>query len=392
MYFVADTGALVAQGVLTPAQADVIKKRSREAMVALALNCLLIGGIIAATFGLVFLLADAVLVAVWGSLSVAAGLLILAKGRAAYRIFGNASALIGAGMLAAGAGFELARSYPVVATPGMVGLGAVMAALAVGGYLKGAAQTRFAAGAVLVMGAGLVVAGVYFGATFYAVSGWPMPAIHLVVFAIIAVVGWFLDLRIVTALAIVPFAQMMDTGTFYRHAMYVFYSPEPTLSILQMGALIAVCLWVARAAGPRTVRQAGVLAIMAFIVANLCFLVGSLWGDVVGQSLWGPVRVGGDHDAFVAARDAFMARAVVIPEGVYAVIWAILLAAVAIWTATRNKRGLFNTAVTFGAIHAYTQVFESFGTAPLAYVVSGLSAIPLVWGMWRLNERFKLPA
>ena len=339
-----------------------------------------------------FLLADAALVALWGSLSVATGLLILAKGRAVYRIFGNASALIGAGMLAAGAGFELARTYPDVAMPGMLVLGGIMAALAVGGYLKGAAHTRFAAGSVLVMGAALVVAGVYFGATFYGVSGWPMPALHLAVFAIIVAVGWFLDLRIVTALAIVPFAQMMDTGTFYRHAMYVFYSPEPTLSILQMGALIAVCVWVARAAGPRTIRQAGILAIMAFIVANLCFLVGSLWGDVVGQYLWGPVRDGGDYDAFVTARDAFMAQAVVIPEGVYAMIWAILLVAVAIWTAMRNKRGLFNTAVTFGAIHAYTQVFESFGTEPLAYVLCGLSAIPLAWGLWRLNDRFKLPA
>ena len=35
------------------------------------------------------------------------------------------------------------------------------------------------------------------------------------------------DVRLVTALAIVLFAQILDTGTFYFGA-YVFYSPEQT--------------------------------------------------------------------------------------------------------------------------------------------------------------------
>ena len=47
---------------------------------------------------------------------------------------------------------------------------------------------------------------------------------------------------------------------------------------------------------------------------------------------------------------------------------------------------MYNAALTFAAIHAYTQFFESFWDQPLAYVIGGLTAIPLAWGMWRLNH------
>ena len=59
-----------------------------------------------------------------------------------------------------------------------------------------------------------------------------------------------------------------------------------------------------------------------------------------------------------------------------------------VWAAHGANRGLFNTAMTFAAIHAYTQLFESFGDEPLVYVIGGLSAIPLAWGMWRANAYF----
>ena len=72
--------------------------------------------------------------------------------------------------------------------------------------------------------------------------------------------------------------------------------------------------------------------------------------------------------------------------GVYSVLWAIALAAMVFWAAQRNQRGLFNAAMTFAAIHVYTQFFESFSKEPLAYVVAGLAAIPLAWGIWRLNH------
>jgi len=47
--------------------------------------------------------------------------------------------------------------------------------------------------------------------------------------------------------------------------------------------------------------------------------------------------------------------------------------------------------MTFAGIHAYTQVFESFYDEPLAYVVGGLAAIPLAFGLWRLNNAWFKP-
>ena len=391
MYYVADTGALVRDGVLDESQAEVIHARAREAMVALSLNTLLVFGIIAATLGLVFWLASPLGVAIFGVLAIAAGVAILVKGSELYRMFGNASALIGAGMLAAGAGLELVDKYEGVATPMMIALGAGMTAIAGYAFTKAAPHLRFATGAVTLMGVALTIGGIYFGATFYEVSGLALPAIHLLVFAMLVAAGLFVDLRLVTALAIVPFSQALETGTFYYHAMYAFYSPEPTFSILQMGALIAACLWLGHKAAPRVKRQTGILAIMAFVVANLCFLVGSLWGDVLGETMWGPVYESQGYDVYAAERDAFRAAAIHISEHVFSIVWAVLLAGAAFWAAMGNKRGLFNTAITFGGIHAYTQMFESFGDEPLAYVIGGLAAIPLAWGLWRLNDRFRTP-
>lgn len=393
MYYLAQTDQLVADGVINPVQADEIKSRARSAMVALCVNTLLIAGILAATLGLVFLLADALSVAVCGGLFLGGGLLILRKGAPLYRMFGNASALIGAGMLIAGTGIELATRVPDSAGVIMAAIGAVLAGLFLWRFRVGLPGLQFAYGAVLVMAAALHLVGVYSAAHQFDLSGWPMPLIHFYVFAAIAALGLTLDLRIITALAIVPFAQMIDTGTYYFTAAYVFYSPESTLSILQMSALIAACLWVAGRAGPALARQAGILVIMAFIVANLCFLVGSIWGDVIGESLWGPAYrdFSGDWEAYRAAADAYRQQAINISEQVYAIVWAILLGALIIWAAMSNRRGLFNAAMTFAGIHAYTQMFESFYDEPLAYVIGGLAAIPLAFGLWRLNNAWFRP-
>ena len=72
-------------------------------------------------------------------------------------------------------------------------------------------------------------------------------------------------------------------------------------------------------------------------------------------------------------------------------VWAALLAGMVLWAAIGNRRGLFNAAMTFAGIHAYTQMFETFHNEPLAYVVGGLAAIPLAFGLWRLNNAWFKP-
>jgi hypothetical protein len=391
MHTIADTKALVAEGVIPAHAARLIEARARETMVRLAVNGLLIFGILAATGGLILWLADAASVATVGGLALGLGVGVIWQGSALCRMFGHAAALIGAGMLIGGAALELADKYPEAA--GWIGL-LLGGAIALGcGWARrhGPDRTHVVAGAVLLMGVALHLWGLGHVLEDAALAGAPMVLFWLYAAAAIAAAGWFIDVRLVTALAIVPFAQALDTGTFYFHAAYVFYSPEATLSILQMGLLVGLGLWLAARLPERTGRHALTLVMLGFVVANLCALVGSLWGDVVGETIWGPRRWSyayTGHETYWAARDAFRETAFVIPAPAYAIGWAVALAALIGWAAHRNRRGLFNAAMTFAAIHAYTQLFESFGNEPLAWVIGGLVAIPLAWAMWRLNGWF----
>ena len=99
MPHVVDTEKLLADAVIDRAQAEEIARRSRETMVALIVNAILCVGIIAATFGLIFWLADALAVALAGGIFLAIGAWVLVGGSDLYRMLGNAAAIIGAGAL-----------------------------------------------------------------------------------------------------------------------------------------------------------------------------------------------------------------------------------------------------------------------------------------------------
>ncbi|WP_370808702.1 hypothetical protein [Falsiruegeria litorea] len=360
-------------------------------MIRLAVNAILCFGIIAATAGFIFWLANAVAVAVTGTLMLVAGLLVLAKGTDTYRMFGNSATLIGAGMLMGGAGIELVEKHEDIAGWIMTPAGALVTGLGVWRWRNGALSAGFVLGAVILMGLSMHLVGIELLVMQNQV-GSPLRNLILLYYAVtIGLVGWMIDVRVVTALAIVPFAQVLETGTAYFHAAYVFYSPEPTLTIVQMAFLITACIWGARHLHERDCRHLRILAVLGFVVANLCALVASLWGDVVGETIWGPGRYSDypDWDSYHAARGAFRENALVIPDGAYAILWAVALVAIIVWASRHNQRALFNAGLTFAAIHGYTQMFESFVDEPLAYLIGGLAAIPLSWGVWRLNQRME---
>ncbi|MEO1679663.1 MAG: hypothetical protein AAFU80_16090 [Pseudomonadota bacterium] len=396
MYYVADADRLLREGVLSETQIDVLRAQARETMMKLGINTLLTGGIIAATLGLIFWLAAPLPVALIGMLGLLGGLAALWKGGETLRFFGNAATLIGAGLLLGGAGFELVGKYQAIAGPTMLALGGAVATLFGLAYRSPRLTSRFACGSICLMGVALHLSGLAFLAEHNYWTGWPLAMSSLYAAIAVAAAGIVTNVRAVTALAIVPFAQVLSTSTSYWHAAYAFYSPESTLTILQMSLLTAAGIWAAAKLPERIGRHGAILAIMAAIVANLAALVGSLWGDRVGEYLWGPGyyrwrrQEWESYDAYAAARDAFYEAALYIPEGVYSVLWAIALAAAIFYAAHTARRGLFNTAVTFAGIHAYTQMFESFGDEPLAFVVGGLAAIPLAWGLWQLDQRWMI--
>ena len=392
MAHVIQTEALVEEGVITSDQGAIIARRSRQVMVSLVINSVLCFGIIAAAAGFIGLLADALAVAIVGGLFLGIGATFLVKATDLYRMFGTASALIGAGMLTGGASIEILDNFGEQSGGLMLMIiGLAGAAIAAFFNRNGPEHTGFLTGSLLLMTGAMHIGGLYLWAGSADVSGIIVPMLHFYVAAAIFAVGMFIDVRFITALAIIPFAQMLDTGTFYFHAMYAFYSPETTLTIVQLAVAMAICVAVASLLTDRYRRHTHMFGIMAFIVANLCFLVGSLWGDVVGSHIWGPGYrdYSDDYQTYRDAVDAFEASTLIISEHVYSIVWAILLIAAAFWSAHTNRRGIFNAAMTFGAIHAYTQAFETFYDEPLAYVIGGLAAIPLAWGLWRLNNQFE---
>ena len=325
MPHVVETERLLNEGILNQAQADEIARRSRETMVGLVVNAILCIGIIAATFGLIFWLADALAVAVAGGIFLMVGLWVLMTGSDLYRMLGNAAALVGAGMLIGGAGIELVDKFRDIADVVMLIAGAGIALGAWYVFKKGAPRLGFAAGAVLLMGVALHMAGLL--VAFDGVAGWTKAAVFGYAALLIAGAGLIVNVRAVTALAIMPFAQMLDTGTGYMHAAYVFYSPEATLTILQMAALIGVCVWGATRLGETTGRHLGILAIMAAVVGNLAFLVGSLWGDVVGSTLFERPEFASDlgWEERQSQMAAYEAQFLTISEHVFTVVWAVLL-------------------------------------------------------------------
>ncbi len=389
MHYLVDTEQMEAEGLLSAELVAIIKDRSRGAMLALGVNTLLGGGIAAAAGGFVVWLADTVAVAITGSIFLAIGIMILLRAGPMYRMLGNAAGLIGGGMLAGGLTIELLDSASTeVASAVLFAIGA--AALGLMLWMLGRhPKARFLIGSIALMAGGMHLLGLYGAATLTGAL-WVAPLTHLYATTALLGLGYMLDLRLVTALAVAPFAQMLDTSTEYFHAAYVFYSPEPTLSILQMGLAMIAALWLVQNRSGRIARQAGIFAMMTFVIGNLCFLVGSLWGDVVGSSFQGlRWEDFSDWDAYEAAQEGYRQTALAISSGVYSVIWALALAMSAGYAVYRNRRGLFNASLTFAALHAYTQMFESFGDEPLAYVIGGLGAVPLAWGLWRINERFR---
>ncbi|MGG7568630.1 hypothetical protein ACQ5SO_20945 [Rhodovulum sp. DZ06] len=392
MFAVADTDKLVRDGVLSPAQAREIETRARAVMMELVVDALLVGGVLAAAAGLIFWLADAAAVAGAGLVFGAVGLALLMRGGETLRFFGGAAALIGAGMLLGGAAMELMQRYKEVADPVMLALGA---AAGLGGWAvwrRDGPGLAFVGGAILLMGLAVHLLGL--GRMIHRADPGDLAtgAAHLWFAAVIAWAGWRVDVRLVSAAAIVPFAQVLDTGTFYRHAAYAFYSPESTLTILQMSALVTAALLLARRRPERDARHLRIHAMMGFVVANLSALVGSLWGDVVGES-WvrTALRAALDGspdqwDSYNAALAAWREGAITIPEEAYSIAWAAALAGMIAWAAIRNQRGLFNAGLTFAGIHFYTQLFESMGAAPEAFALAGLMAIPLAWGAMKANK------
>jgi len=248
---------------------------------------------------------------------------------------------------------------------------AIAAALGLALFISGAAAR--ALGAVAwekLAGVGMVTGALIFSGALAFLINRPTEGSLLIALVLLGA-GLAARSRLLAALTPLALAGAIGGSTGYWHACYEIAIREPTLTIALFSALGALMLAASKKVPADFAALALVFARMSAVLVNFGFWIGSLWGDTPGQ-LW---------------RDSQDWAHPLIPAPVFVVGWAIVLLAGGAWGALSGRRFLVNTAVVFGGIHFYTQLFEYLGPDPLALIIAGAATIALGLGLWSYNRK-----
>lgn len=282
--------------------------------------------------------------------------------------------LIGFGVVAVAAGVGALVPHPMTA----VLIGAALFAAGLGLILSGAKSWDLLAQVCLVIGALTLAGGVLYlddGSLRAAI----VVTVGLAVSAVVARSG------LLVVAAVLSLAACFGARTGYMHAMYSLSIQEPFVTIVVFSALaLGLYLWSQRLASDYE-RLAILGARTAVFMVNFGFWIGSLWGDRLRL-----LRA-------IAANDATLQTggvrpAVVIPDYVFSIGWAVALIAIGIWGARVNRRWVVNIAAVFGAIHFYTQWFAMLGANPLTVLLAGVLMLGIALLLWRFNKATAQPA
>ncbi len=145
--------------------------------------------------------------------------------------------------------------------------------------------------------------------------------------------------------------------TGYFGGGYYLGVEAPTVTVLLFSALALGAFWFSKNLTDGYDRLALSFSRMCVIHVNFGFWVGSLWGD---------------SELGVHA---------------FSITWALALIAVGVWAVRTQRRFVVNTVTTFGAIHFYTQWFETIGASPWGVLIAGLITIGIALALWRYNQR-----
>ena len=202
-------------------------------------------------------------------------------------------------------------------------------------------------------------------------------AAMLIVTAVLALIAVAARSSLLTVLAVLAASACLGAKAGYAHAMYSLAIFEPTLTIVLFSAL-AFAAYQASKRLPADYERIALAAVRtAILLVNFGFWIGSLWGDPL----------------FLLSRMAVKARAaprledVVIPHTVFSIAWAVVVIAAALWAMRINRRWLVNVAAIFGAIHFYTQWFETLGATPVSVLLGGLMMLAIALALWAFNRR-----
>ncbi len=202
-------------------------------------------------------------------------------------------------------------------------------------------------------------------------------AAMLIVTAVLALIAVAARSSLLTVLAVLAASACLGAKAGYAHAMYSLAIFEPTLTIVLFSALAFAAYQASKRLPADYERIALAAARTAILLVNFGFWIGSLWGDPL----------------FLLSRMAGKARAaprledVVIPHTFFSIAWAVMLIAAALWAMRINRRWLVNVAAIFGAIHFYTQWFETLGATPVSVLLGGLMMLAIALALWAFNRR-----
>lgn len=210
-----------------------------------------------------------------------------------------------------------------------------------------------------------------------------MPAV-LITLVLGAGAVWFRS-SFLAALAVIALGAVFGTGTGYWHASYALFVEEPVLTIAVFGALAGGIYRARSFAAEAWKNLATVTARIAVFLVHFAFWVGSLWGDIIGDSTWSQARWD-NYEGY----EAWQKTALTIPEWPFSAGWAALCLALALLT--RRGGFLSVSALVFLGIHGYTQYFEVFGAHPETLLIAGIVLVGLAVGLTAFLRRATPPA
>ncbi len=182
------------------------------------------------------------------------------------------------------------------------------------------------------------------------------------------------------AAAVLALGACLGARAGYWHATYALAIYEPAVTIVLFSVLALATYFISKRLPAEYERLALIAARTSIFMINFGFWIGSLWGDNLRL-----IRSLIHNDPSILTADG---GPDIISPFAFSVGWAIVLLAVAVWGMRANRRWVVNVAAVFGAIHLYTQWFDSLGPGPLAFIIGGLLMLAFAYGLWALNRYF----
>lgn len=202
----------------------------------------------------------------------------------------------------------------------------------------------------------------------------------LIVTAALAVAAIVARSGLLMAAAVLALGACLGARAGYWHATYALAIYEPAVTIVLFSVLALAAYFISKRLPAEYERLVLIAARTSVFMINFGFWIGSLWGDNLRL-----IRSLIHNDPSVLTTRA---GPDIISPFMFSVGWAIVLLAAAVWGMRANRRWVVNVAAVFGAIHLYTQWFDSLGPGPLAFIIGGLLMLAFAYGIWALNRYF----